>query len=645
MGRFHCVSANVCAGMPGSPPKSRFGGRAQILVNSPYALSPKGVRTFKSHIAEERDYARLLSAAIGSAQDGSLSSAVWRPDRVPRKRRPRSAETRGLDPAPAEHLKRSVDTSAASSQPTPPATAAPSTLSDARAATPQYGEGRAGGQEESTRRARERAREKRFERTFSENALLVEEVKKNERKAEWANKQLARCSQQLAQMRALLVSVSEQRDAAQAAAKIASEEAQVAATEVTALRGENLQLRTEVAELRGIPPELRPMMASLVLDKTPAPARLNGSSCRGTAPAAPVVVAPVPGKDALGGDALGDEVPEAWRELFTEDAAARPTAEALTEAAEMLAQQDGTSALQLLRADADFREDHRQRKNQASAAFRLQVRSMRWLRNIRQRKSVQGGAAEAASEASEAAKFLAAPVASDAPAPPEAQPASGSAEPDALPKPPVAAAAPTAASEPESYVAKFIAAPVGSDVSAFLAAQAAPGLPEPGAAVAAAAAAAAAEGEGEGAPNTHPLLPTCDGDALGSAALGSAALGSAALGFELEAELDDTLRQQARNESVATAGERVATEVATEVSAELAGDGAPLSPAVMEPSGMGSPLGSPEGNSPVRGGRLSAPSILKPKAVPTGSSLPPPNPAYKSITSKKKNVADPFSKR
>ena len=50
------------------------------LATSPYGDGPKGVRTYKSRISEEREYAKLLSAAIQpAAAPKLLSSAVWKP--------------------------------------------------------------------------------------------------------------------------------------------------------------------------------------------------------------------------------------------------------------------------------------------------------------------------------------------------------------------------------------------------------------------------------------------------------------------------------------------------------------------------------------------------------------------------------------
>lgn len=253
-------------------------------MNSPYAEAPKGVRTYKSRIVEEREYARLLSAAIQGQQTAgtSLSSAVWTSQSGQPPQRPQSAGARtstGLTSAdPPSRSPAEPEVAVKPAQPRVLMSSQPLRQSNAAVISSGYGASKVAvpadrerkDLDEVTRRARERAREKRADLALAEYAKLQDQLKKHERKEQWSQKQLAHLSQQLAQMRSLLVSVSEQRDAAYDAAEIASEEAQVTAAEATALRDENFRLRTEVAELLQIPMDLRPMMASLVLKETRA---------------------------------------------------------------------------------------------------------------------------------------------------------------------------------------------------------------------------------------------------------------------------------------------------------------------------------------------------------------------------------------
>ena len=200
--------------------------------------APKGggVRTYKSRIAEEREYARLLSAAISSERPASghtLKSAVWRqPDQ---KQRPQTS---------GGGVRSGQSGASAKLRPVPTSSAETTGLTRSSTETESRRD-----PEVTQQMARERDLERRAAKATASTAALTDELKRQERRAEWSQKQLAHCAQQLAQMRALLVTVSEQRDSAYDAAEIAAEEAQVAAEEASRLRGENHRLRTEIAEL------------------------------------------------------------------------------------------------------------------------------------------------------------------------------------------------------------------------------------------------------------------------------------------------------------------------------------------------------------------------------------------------------------
>ncbi|KAL1521653.1 hypothetical protein AB1Y20_021310 [Prymnesium parvum] len=371
--------------------------RARKLDNSPYKdPDPQGLR-YKSLIAERREYSSRLAASMTASRPQSATfrpqSATANKSKSQSKPRPWSAGPRPSEPVVAG----GGAAVAAARRPTPMGGVVAINQATGNCTRSSYDLTQQGWQVDPEQRMMDRARERQFEKARASTAQLAEKLKNQERKTEWVQKQLVHCSQQLAQMRTLLVTVSEQRDAAYDAAEISAEETRVASDEASRLREENERLRQEVAELKGQPREL------IRTYETGQAVRFSG--VRSPRSSQENLVSTPPQEPSTEKEEEFDvgKLAAVWGEIFQEQQvqAAAMSEDVLKQAAAEVAaaNPDAVDVNELLHAQQEFERFMAERKRERDSSFKLAVRLRQWLRRSQKRRAAEslfsGGQVEA----------------------------------------------------------------------------------------------------------------------------------------------------------------------------------------------------------------------------------------------------------
>jgi hypothetical protein len=176
---------------------------------SPYLQIPKPLEQQqrpRSRQAEEREYARALSGALHSKQGAGFTASVLRPSKQKAKQRPASALPWDNSSSGGLGVLRRVGSAGPKR---PPAAFPPSPSPAEKQAAPLPKAPPTADEVEATRR--ERAATKLAAHREATNGALVDRLLQADKRNAWTQKQLARCSTQLAQMRARVSSVGRQQ--------------------------------------------------------------------------------------------------------------------------------------------------------------------------------------------------------------------------------------------------------------------------------------------------------------------------------------------------------------------------------------------------------------------------------------------------